>query len=198
MSTCAGVGDAPTTDRPTTRKVSCTDGDSSESISVVMSADARVLRYRSDRLDSYGEKQEKYWADTTMTYEGDCPVGMKDEQLFFVVKPDGKAADPFPATACMVAVLKTVPGVTKPETGYVWDRDGGPYPFVRFTYPSTRSHMPTVITFRGNETVGGDPNAAVFGTEIGGGYDPQRETAPKNVAQLWKARCGVAAGIAYD
>ena len=117
LRTCAGVLDYPRTDLPTTNTVSCTDQDSKETTSVTVSNDWRVMRYRSD----YTWSREKSWGEATMTYEGECPTPMKADQRFLLVRPDGKVVDPYPATACMVAVLNTVPGVTEPKVGYVWD-----------------------------------------------------------------------------
>lgn len=194
LSTCYGDRAPRRTWDPSVVTVSCTDKGGSETISSGVSKDGRRARYRSDFEDYWGEK---HWSESVMAYEGECPATMGKKQSFAVINAAGDAVDPFPATACMVAVLKTLPGATKPEAGYVWDASGGPWPFVRYLYPSRRDHTLMTVTFRGSEDLAGDPAKAVFGTEM-----DWRERGPvdygrEKIVLLWKARCGVTASIAY-
>ena len=198
LQTCAGVLNYPRTDAQTMNTLSCTDEYGKTTTSVNVSKDWRVMRYRSD----YTFSGEKSWGESSMTYEGECPAPMKGDQRFLLVRPDGKVVDPFPATACMVAVLKTVGEVTEPKDGYVWDLRGAPRPFVRYSYPSRGDHHPATITFTADEDVAGDATKATFGATLGGLSSP-RERGPddfgtEKIARLWKVRCGVQASVLYE
>jgi hypothetical protein len=132
-----------------------------------------------------------------MTYSGACPVTLKSEQPFVIIKPDGAIVDPFQATACMVGVLKTIEGVTAPSAGFFRDPQIGPAPFVRYTYPREDGQAAT-ITFaaKGDLT---DPAKWRFMTRMSGlrtpgTGGPYLYGADKFI-NLWKDRCGVRAGI---
>lgn len=153
--TCAGPVNAPATYRPTNETVSCINVAGKQTRSVVVSDDGDSIRDRTEFEPGtairkaipppgsdpairklLAEAAQNSWTEATMTYEGACPVSLKDEQPFVVVKQDGTIVDPFQATDCMVDALKTVDGVTVPKAGYVWTSDNGPLPFVRCTFPS--------------------------------------------------------------
>ena len=198
LRTCAGVLDYPRTDVPTANTVSCADQDSKATTSVTVSNDWRAMRYRSD----YTFSGEKSWSESTMTYGGECPAPMKDDQRFLLIRPDGKVVDPYPATACMVTVLNADPGVTEPKVGYVWDLQGGPRRFVRYTYRSRGDDRPGTITFTAEEDVAGDATKAIFHTSMSGKVTPEGKRPDQfgaaRIVRLWKARCGVQVGISYE
>ena len=132
-----------------------------------------------------------------MTALGECPVKMTDDQPFLVVKPDGEILDPFRATKCMVEVLRTVDGATEPKSGYFREPGRGLLPFVRYTYPSRQDHKPTVVTF----TADADPTTGGFEASMSGLFaSPDNgpdEYGAEKIVQLWKARCGVDAGVNF-
>ena len=200
--TCAGAVRAPDTFEPGAQTVSCTNQLGKQTRSVIVSNNARVIRDRTayETDVSIRRAGDDSWAESTMTYQGACPVPLTDEQPFVVIKPDGKVVDPFPTTACMVDVLKTVDGVTAPKAGYAWDPEGGPVPFVRYTYPSRHDHRATDITF----TASGDllsNGRFVFGTEMSGLFSPADKGpdtfGAEKIMPLWKDRCGVEADISH-
>jgi hypothetical protein len=135
-----------------------------------------------------------------MTNEGACPVQLKDEQPFVVVKPDGTIVDPFQATTCMVDVLKTVDGVTVPKAGYVWAPSDGPLPFVRYTYPRRNSLKAADVTFTADGYFLDDPKKGQFVATMSGlssGVEGPDEFGAEKIIKLWKDRCGVAGGIIF-
>jgi hypothetical protein len=140
-------------------------------------------------------------AETTMTYEGACPVPLKDEQPFVVVKQDGTIFDPFQPTACMVDVLKTVDGVTVPKAGYVWDSHNGPLPFVRYTFPSRHDRKATAVTFTGDGRFLDDPAKGQFVATMSGLFSPgdkgPDDFGAMKIFKLWKERCGVTGNISF-
>ena len=141
------------------------------------------------------------WVQSTMTYEGVCPVPMQDDQPLLFIKPDGTADDPFRATKCMVDVLKTVDGVTEPKSGWARDPGRGWLLFVRYSYPSRHDHMPAVVSFTANAEDVDSPLKAGFTAEISG-IVPPGEEGPDNLGadlmmKLWHDRCGVEAGIQW-
>jgi hypothetical protein len=219
LRTCAGSVNAPETYRAATEAVSCTSMAGKQTMSVVVSNDANTIRNRTEfepdvsiraAIPPSGDNpalrkllakaMQKSWAESTMTYEGACPVPLKDEQPFVVVKPDGTIVDPFQAPTCMVDALKTVDGVTAPKAGYVWDPDGGPLPFVRYTYPSRNSSRAADVTFTADGYFLDDPTKGQFLAAMSGlssGAEGPDEFGAEKIMKLWKDRCGVAGNIVF-
>jgi len=199
--------------------VSCTSMAGKQTMSVVVSSDGNTIRNRSEfepdisiqkanppsAVDPEIRKllakaMQKTWAESTVTYEGACPVPLKDEQPFVVIKPDRTVFDPFQATACMVDALKTIDGVTEPKAGYVWDPAGGPLPFVRYTYPSRNDHRATAVTFKADGRFLDDPAKGQFVATMSGLSRPGEEPddfGAKRIFKLWNDRCGVTGNIAF-
>jgi hypothetical protein len=201
--TCAGALHAPEIFEPGVQTVSCANWGVKQTRSITVSKDGHVIRDRREYVSNLTHKRvrDDSWAETTMTYKGECPVPLKDAQLFVVIKPEGKAFDPFQSTACMVDVLKTVAGVTGPKAGYFWEPGGGPLPFVQYTYPSRYDLRPTDITFTADAALPYDDKKMHFGVELSG-ISSSRAEGPdnydaENIIPLWKARCGVEADISY-
>ena len=199
--TCAGTVHAPENSlEPGVQTVSCTNRLGKRTRAVTVSNDAHVIRDREVATDvSTGQAGMDSWSESTMTYQGACPVPLKDEQPFVVFNPDGKVFDPFPATTCMVDALKTVDGVTAPKAGYIWDPENGLQPFVRYTYPRRHDHRPTEITFAGKIDLAGDVSKLYFAALMGGLFDPA-DAAPDTfgaeaIVPLWKDSCGVGANV---
>jgi hypothetical protein len=217
--TCAGPVKAPETFRATTEAVSCTSITGKQTMSVVVSNDGNTIQNRTEFEPDisirkavappgdnpalrklFAEATQKSWAEATMTYEGACPVPLKDEQPFVVVKPDGAIVDPFQATTCMVDALKTVDRVTTPKAGYVWNPNGGPLPFVRYTYPSRNSPRAADVTFTADGYFLDDPTKGQFVATMSGlfsGSEGPDEFGAEKIMKLWKDRCGVAGNIIF-
>jgi hypothetical protein len=214
--TCAGPVRTPQTYHAATESVSCSSTAGKQTMSVIVSNDGNTIRNRSEFepdvsiqkatadptiRELLAKAMQKIWAESTMTYEGTCPVPLKDEQPFLVVKPDGTVFDPFRATACMVDALKTIDGVTEPKAGYVWDPAGGPLPFVRYTYPSRNSHRATPVTFTADGLFLDDPAKGQFVATLSGLSPPGEEPddfGAKRIFKLWNDRCGVTGNIAFQ
>jgi hypothetical protein len=200
LRTCAGWVRAPDAIWGGSQTSTCTDEISKQTRSII-AHDHVTDRSEYTAYPSPGDPGGGSWEESTMTYVGACPVPMADEQPFLVVKPDGKVFDPFPATVCMVDALKTVAGVTAPKAGYIWDPGRGPLPFVRYTYPSRQERWATDITFtRGRDFVD-DPDKVEFVTTLSGAYTPGQKPndfGAERIARLWKARCGVDAGVDFE
>jgi hypothetical protein len=211
---------APQTYRAASETVSCNNIAGKQTMSVFVSDDGNTIRDRTEREPSTVIKQaapppgidpairkvlesaaQNSWSESTMTYQGACPVPLKDEQPFVVVKQDGTIFDPFQATACMVDVLKTVDGVTAPKAGYVWDSYSGPLPFVRYSYPSRYDHRATDVTFTADGRFLDDPAKGQFMAGMSGLSSPGDEGpddfGAKKIFKLWKDRCGVTGNISF-
>jgi len=210
LQTCAGSIKAPEAQPGKTVAVTCTTrlrpGSIKETMSEFTSDNWRVIRDRAERMDDVRDwprgipkPPKTSWSQSTMTYSGACPVPLKPEQPFVIIKPDGTVVDPFQATACMVGVLKTVEGVTEPSAGYFRDSKSGPMPFVRYTYPSRHGDK-VAITFHANGDLA-DPVKWGFMTAMSGLFSlsdagPDTFGADK-ITKLWRDRCGVRADILF-
>jgi hypothetical protein len=133
-----------------------------------------------------------------MTYSGACPVTLRSDQPFVIIKADGTVVDPFQATACMVGVLKTIEGVTAPSAGFFRDPQVGPAPFVRYTYPRDDGQAATITFAAAGDPA--DPTKWGFMTRMSGlhppGMSPYLYGADKFL-KLWNDRCGVRANIVF-
>jgi hypothetical protein len=196
--TCAGDMHLLKSPGPPNQTVSCSEGVGKQTTSVVVSKDGNV-RIRS-QYDG-GGVATNLSAESTLIYAGECPVKLKRDQPFVVVKSDGHVVDPFAVTDCMVRVLRTVPGVTEPKFGYAWGLDGGPLRFVQYSYPSRYDHQPVRVTFWELGDVPNENTKPEFDTRMSGlfteGEKGPDDYGANTIIPRWKASCGVGASIEY-
>jgi hypothetical protein len=116
------------------------------------------------------------------------------------------------ATACMVEVLKNVPGVSSANTSVrdmaTW-RNSRPHPtlFVEYKWERARQtsgdgrYRPTV-TFWTDDADVSDPTKIVFEAWLSGlsslKYKGPDDLGTNTISRLWKNRCGIHVSIAYD
>ncbi len=210
MRTCAGRVAAPY-DFGTSVRMSCVDLMGKTSMSITGSRNGGFLRERVEFAPDPRMMagippgppliRGEAWVQSTMTYEGACPVTMRDDQPLLFVKPDGTTADPFRATKCMVDVLKTVDGVTEPKSGWARDPGRGWLLFVRYSYPRRHDYKPVEVSFTANAEDVDSPHRGGFIASIGGvftpGEDGPDDLGADQMIKLWHDRCGVDAGIEY-
>jgi len=196
--TCAGPIKAPNplTSDTVTCKMPIGPSTLETTTSVVTSDDQLTTRVRTEEKSDFPGVSG--WSESTITYRRACPVPLKPEQPFVVIKSNGAVVDPFEHTPCMVAALKTVDGVTDPSVGWLRDPRLGPRPIVRYRYPG-RNDEQVVVTFVADGDLA-DPERWEFIAEMSGlhsGDGPYFYGADK-VMQLWKERCGVETNVLFQ
>ncbi len=101
------------------------------------------------------------------------------------------------SVACMIEVLKTMPGVNAPVSG-LSATDGWLHPYVRFEYPDELGQTYTA-RFEAQKPPASNPDGYWFMAVLPGLVDPRTghsaEWGTHRVLQAWKTRCGINASV---